>query len=219
MPEFSLVQKILLYGIPLLFAITVHEVAHGWVANKLGDPTARMLGRLTLNPIKHIDPVGTLLIPALLLLMHSPFLFGWAKPVPITPQNFKKPRTGMAWVAAAGPGSNLLMALIWLTIAWCAVSFGGVLPWIVPLYWMGVLGVVVNVALGVLNLFPLPPLDGSRVLAGLLPPAGARILYRIEPYGLFIVALLLASGVLNVILGPPMDGLINLLLAPLPALQ
>lgn len=219
MPEFSLVQKILLYGIPLLFAITVHEVAHGWMANRLGDPTARMLGRLTLNPIKHIDPVGTLLIPALLLLLHSPFLFGWAKPVPITPQNFKKPRTGMAWVAAAGPGANLLMAVIWLAIAWCAVTFGGVVPWIVPLYWMGVLGVVVNVVLGVLNLFPLPPLDGSRVLAGILPPAGARILYRIEPYGLFIVAILIASGVLNVILGPPMDGLINLLLAPLPAMQ
>jgi Zn-dependent protease len=111
------------------------------------------------------------------------------------------------------------MALIWLGIAWCAVSFGGVVPWIVPLYRMGILGVVVNVVLGVLNLFPLPPLDGSRVLAGILPPAGARILYRIEPYGLFIVALLLASGVLNVILGPPMDGLINLLLAPLPAMQ
>ena len=219
MPEFSLVQKILLYGLPLLFAITVHEVAHGWMANRLGDPTARMLGRLTLNPIKHIDPVGTLLIPALLLLLHSPFLFGWAKPVPITPQNFKKPRTGMAWVAAAGPGANLLMAVIWLAIAWCAVTFGGVVPWIVPLYWMGVLGVVVNVVLGVLNLFPLPPLDGSRVLAGILPPAGARILYRIEPYGLFIVAILIASGVLNVILGPPMDGLINLLLAPLPAMQ
>ena len=219
MPEFSLVQKILLYGIPMLFAITVHEVAHGWVANKLGDPTARMLGRLTLNPIKHIDPIGTLLIPGLLLVLHSPFLFGWAKPVPITPQNFKKPRTGMAWVAAAGPGSNLLMALIWLTISWISVSFAAVLPWLAPLYWMGIFGVIANVALGVLNLFPLPPLDGSRVLAGLLPPEGARVLYRIEPYGLFIVAILLATGLLNVILGPPMDGLINLLLAPLPAMQ
>jgi Zn-dependent protease len=219
MPEFSLVQKILLYGIPLLFAITVHEVAHGWVANKLGDPTARMLGRLTLNPIKHIDPIGTLLIPAVLLLLHSPFLFGWAKPVPITPQNFKKPRTGMAWVAAAGPGSNLLMALIWLTISWISVTFAATVPWLAPLYWMGVFGVISNVALGVLNLFPLPPLDGSRVLAGLLPPAGARVLYRIEPYGLFIVAILLATGILNVILGPPMYGLINLLLAPLPEMH
>jgi Zn-dependent protease len=219
MPEFSLVQKILLYGIPLLFAITVHEVAHGWVANKLWDPTARMLGRLTLNPIKHIDPIGTLLIPAVLLLLHSPFLFGWAKPVPITPQNFKKPRTGMAWVAAAGPGANLLMALIWLTISWLSVTFYGVLPWLAPLYWMGVFGVISNVALGVLNLFPLPPLDGSRVLAGLLPPEGARVLYRIEPYGLFIVAALLMTGIMNMILGPPMYGLINLLLAPLPEMH
>ncbi|HLW74740.1 MAG TPA: site-2 protease family protein, partial [Gammaproteobacteria bacterium] len=121
MPEFTLIQKIFLYGVPILFAITVHEVAHGWVANKLGDPTARMLGRLTLNPIKHIDPVGTLLIPAVLILLHSPFLFGWAKPVPITPQNFAKPRTGMSWVAAAGPVSNLIMAVIWTAVAWAAV--------------------------------------------------------------------------------------------------
>lgn len=219
MPEFSLVQKILLYGIPMLFAITVHEVAHGWVANKLGDPTARMLGRLTLNPIKHIDPIGTILVPGLLLIIGTPFLFGWAKPVPITPQNFKKPRTGMAWVAAAGPGSNLLMALIWLTISWISVTFAAVLPWLAPLYWMGVYGVIVNIGLGVLNLFPLPPLDGSRVLAGLLPPEGARVLYRIEPYGLFIVAILIATGMLRILLAPPIFGIVNLLLAPLPAMR
>src|SRR5690242_1450664 len=172
MPEFTLIQKIFLYGIPILFAITVHEVAHGWVANKLGDPTARMLGRLTLNPIKHVDPIGTLLIPAILIVLHSPFLFGWAKPVPVTAQNFKKPRIGMAWVAAAGPAANLGMAVIWVGIAWSAVSFSQQVPLIAPLYYMGVFGVVANVALGVLNLFPLPPLDGSRVLAGLLPPEG-----------------------------------------------
>jgi len=217
MPEFTLIQKIFLYGVPILFAITVHEVAHGWVANKLGDPTARMLGRLTLNPVKHIDPVGTLLIPAVLILLHSPFLFGWAKPVPITPQNFAKPRIGMAWVAAAGPVSNFFMALIWLAVSWTVASFSAQVPLIAPLYWMGIFGVIANVALAVLNLFPLPPLDGSRVLAGLLPPEGARVLYRLEPYGLFIVAILLASGVLNAVLGPIMDGLINLLLAPLPA--
>lgn len=216
MPEFNLIQKIFLYGVPILFAITVHEVAHGWVANKLGDPTARMLGRLTLNPIKHIDPIGTLLIPAILILLHSPFLFGWAKPVPVTAQNFKKPRTGMAWVAAAGPAANLVMAVIWVGIAWAALTFSQQVPLIAPLYYMGVFGVVANVALGVLNLFPLPPLDGSRVLAGVLPPEGARVLYRLEPYGLFIVAILLASGLLNAVLGPIMDGLINLLLAPLP---
>lgn len=218
MPEFSLVQKIILIAPPVLFAIVFHEVAHGWVANKLGDPTARMLGRLTLNPIKHVDPIGTLLVPAVLLIMHSPFLFGWAKPVPVTPQNFAKPRTGMAWVAAAGPASNLLMAIIWVAIAWLAAAFVPKAPWLMPFYYMGQFGVVANVVLGVLNLFPLPPLDGSRVLTGLLPPEGARIMYRIEPYGLFIVAILMMTGVLNVILGPLMDGLINLLLAPLPQL-
>lgn len=218
MPEFSLVQKIILIAPPVLFAIVFHEVAHGWVANKLGDPTARMLGRLTLNPIKHVDPIGTLLVPAVLLIMHSPFLFGWAKPVPVTPQNFAKPRTGMAWVAAAGPASNLLMAIIWVAIAWFAAALVPKAPWLMPFYYMGQFGVVANVVLGVLNLFPLPPLDGSRVLTGLLPPEGARIMYRIEPYGLFIVAILMMTGVLNVILGPLMDGLINLLLAPLPQL-
>ena len=218
MPELSLIQKIILLAPPILFAITVHEVAHGWMANKLGDPTARMLGRLTLNPIKHIDPIGTIAIPGLLLLMHSPFLFGWAKPVPITPQNFAKPRTGMAWVAAAGPGSNLLMAIIWVAVAWVAALLMPQFPWILPLYYMGQFGVVANVVLGVLNLFPLPPLDGSRVLAGFLPPEGARALYRLEPYGLFIVAALMATGVLNAVLGPIMSWLINLLLAPLPQL-
>ena len=218
MPEFSLVQKIILIAPPVLFAIVFHEVAHGWVANKLGDPTARMLGRLTLNPIKHIDPVGTVLVPAVLLLLHSPFMFGWAKPVPITPQNFAKPRTGMAWVAAAGPASNLLMAGAWVGIAWVAAVLSPQAPWILPLYYMGQFGVVANVVLAVLNLFPLPPLDGSRVLTGLLPPEGARLMYRIEPYGLFIVAILLMTGVLSALLGPVMDALINLLLAPLPQL-
>ncbi|HEY1991948.1 MAG TPA: site-2 protease family protein [Gammaproteobacteria bacterium] len=218
MPQFSLVQKILLYGIPMLFAITVHEVAHGWVANRLGDPTARMLGRLTLNPIKHIDPIGTILIPGVLLAIGAPFLFGWAKPVPITPQNFKKPRTGMAWVAAAGPGSNALMALIWLAVCWITVLVSSSVPYIRPLYFMGEIGVMVNVVLGVLNLFPLPPLDGSRVLAGLLPREGARVLYRIEPYGLFIVAILLATGVLSWLLFPIMNAILNLLLGPIPDL-
>lgn len=218
MPEFSLVQKIILIAPPVLFAIVFHEVAHGWVANKLGDPTARMLGRLTLNPIKHVDPVGTLLVPAVLIFLHSPFLFGWAKPVPVTPQNFAKPRTGMAWVAAAGPASNLLMAVAWVAIAWAAAAFSSQAPWALPFYYMGQYGVVANVVLGVLNLFPLPPLDGSRVLTGLLPPEGARVMYRLEPYGLFIVAILMMTGVLNVLLGPLMDGLINLLLAPLPQL-
>ena len=201
----QLFQEILLGAPPVIFAITVHEVAHGWMANKLGDPTARMLGRLTLNPIKHIDPIGTILIPGLLLVVGAPFMFGWAKPVPITPQNFKKPRTGMAWVAAAGPLSNFIMALIWAATAWVGVV--SQVRFLAPLYDMGVIGVIVNVGLGVLNLFPLPPLDGSRVLAGLLPREGARILYRIEPYGLFIVAILIMTRVLVIVLYPLIFGL------------
>ncbi len=219
MPEFNLVQKILLMGIPILFAITVHEVAHGWVANKLGDPTARMLGRLTLNPIKHIDPVGTLLIPAALLLLGAPFLFGWAKPVPITPQNFAKPRIGMAWVAAAGPASNLLMAIMWVAVCWMAATFGAEVPYIVPLYWMGIFGVLANVALGVLNLFPLPPLDGSKVLAGFLPARAARAMYRVEYLGLLLVAVLLWTGILGRLLSPIIFGITNVLLAPVPELH
>ena len=206
----QLFQEILIGAPPVIFAITVHEVAHGWVANRLGDPTARMLGRLTLNPIKHIDPVGTILIPGLLLLVGAPFMFGWAKPVPITPQNFKKPRIGMAWVAAAGPLSNFIMAMIWAATAWVGVI--SQVTFLAPLYDMGVIGVIVNVGLGVLNLFPLPPLDGSRVLAGLLPREGARILYRIEPYGLFIVAILIMTRVLVVVLYPLIFGLAKVIL-------
>ena len=138
--------------IAFIFAISVHESAHAWMANLRGDPTARMLGRITLNPIKHIDPIGTILIPGLLLAIGSPFLFGWAKPVPITPQNFKKPRTGMAWVAAAGPGSNLLMAVIWMAVGWGAALLAPQFPWILPLYYMGQFGVVANVVLCVLSL-------------------------------------------------------------------
>lgn len=216
MPDFTLIQKIVLLTPPVLLAIVVHEVSHGWVANRLGDPTARMLGRLTLNPIKHIDPVGTILVPALLLaLSGGRLVFGWAKPVPINPQNFKKPRAGMAWVAAAGPGSNLLMGIAWVGVAWLARALSNQLPMLAPFYYMGQYGVVANVVLCVLNLFPLPPLDGSRVLAGLLSREGARAFYRLEPYGLFIVAILMATGVLSYLLYPIMDWLINLLLLPL----
>jgi Zn-dependent protease len=216
MPDFSLLQKIILLAPPILFAITLHEVAHGWVANRLGDPTARMLGRLTINPLKHIDPIGTVLIPIVLFVStHGNFIFGWAKPVPVTAQNFADPRRGMAWVALAGPVSNLLMGLLWVGVAWLAHALSPQFPLIEPLYYMGQFGVVANVVLGVLNLFPLPPLDGSRVLTGFLPPEGARIMYRIEPYGLFIVALLMFTGVLGTLLGPLMNWLINLLLMPL----
>ena len=186
MPEFSLIQKIFLVGPPLLLAITFHEVAHGWVANWLGDPTARMLGRLSLNPLKHVDPLLSLILPVLTYLMTG-IAFGGAKPIPITPQNFKNPRRGMALVAAAGPLTNLLMAGVWLGVSWSAAALAPAIPFLAPLVYMGAIGLQVNVMLAVFNLIPIPPLDGSRVIAPILPRAAVRFMDRVEPYGLFII--------------------------------
>lgn len=188
--------------LPILFAVTVHEVAHGWVAKQLGDPTAQRLGRLTLNPIRHIDPVGTILVP-LLLFWTTGFVFGWARPVPVTWENLRRPKTDMALVAAAGPAANFLMAIGWALIGRATL----LLPpdaawWSVPLFYMSSFGILSNVALMVLNLLPLPPLDGGRVVAGLLPGPLAWRYSRVEPYGLLILAVLLATGYLNRILEP-----------------
>jgi len=203
MQELTVVQKIAVWAIPVLFAITLHEVAHGWVASKLGDPTAKMLGRLSLNPLKHIDPIGTVLIPLLLLVMGG-FIFGWAKPVPVTMENLRNPRRDMAIVAVAGPLSNLAMAVFWALIVKLAVSMGGSMPqFATPLSYMGVAGVTINLVLMVLNLIPLPPLDGGRVVNGLLPPKLSWQYSRIEPYGFIIVLVLLATGVLGHIISPP----------------
>jgi len=206
----NLVQYIAVAALPLLFAITVHEVAHGFVAYRLGDPTAMMLGRLTLNPLKHIDPIGTVVVP-LLLLMLGGFIFGWAKPVPVTVENLKQPKRDMALVAAAGPLSNLFMAVLWALIAKLALVLGPVLGWAAePLVLMGKLGIFFNLILMVLNLLPIPPLDGGRVLMGVLPGPLAWQVSRIEPYGFLILLLLLASpnlfgiNLLGMILGPPM---------------
>ncbi len=200
----TLVQTVAVLALPLLFAVTVHEVAHGWVARRLGDPTAMMLGRLTLNPIKHIDPLGTLLIPALLLIMHAPFLFGWAKPVPVTWQNLRNPKRDMALVAAAGPGANLAMALLWALVAKLglvlAPAIGGLA---LPMVLMGKVGITFNLVLMVLNLLPLPPLDGGRVLVGLLPGPLAWKVSRIEPYGFAILLVLLMTGGLAYLIVPP----------------
>jgi len=202
MQQLTMVQQLAVWAVPVLFAITVHEVAHGWVANRYGDPTARMLGRLTLNPIKHIDPVGTILVPGLMLLMGG-IVFGWAKPVPVNQRNLRNPRKHMILVAAAGPGANLVMAVLWALMIWVGVGVTGVNQSIgFGIQYMGLAGVTINIVLMVLNLVPVPPLDGSRVLAGFLPPKLAWQYSRIEPYGLFIVLALLLTGVLFRVLDP-----------------
>jgi Zn-dependent protease len=202
MLQVSTVQQISAWVMPVLLAVTVHETAHGWVARRFGDKTAEMLGRLTLNPIKHIDPVGTILVPALMLLLPGGFVFGWAKPVPVDWRNFKHPKQDMAWVAVAGPASNLLMALAWALAARVALGMSAD-NWIaLPLLFMGVAGIFINTILMVLNLLPLPPLDGGRVLTGLLPGPYAYQFARIEPYGFFILVALLVTGVLGVVMWP-----------------
>jgi Zn-dependent protease len=202
----SLLQLISVLVIPVLFAIIVHEVAHGWVAKHLGDPTAQRLGRLSLNPLKHIDPVGTILVPAMLVLLRVGFIFGWAKPVPITWENLRRPKRDMALVAAAGPVANLLMAVFWALV----VKIGSVLPesvhWVSqPMQYMGLGGILANILLMVFNLLPLPPLDGGRVAVGLLPGPLAWQLSRLEPYGFFILIGLMLTGVLGYVIGPAVE--------------
>jgi Zn-dependent protease len=197
----KIIYNIAVWAIPVLFAITVHEVAHGWVANKLGDGTARMLGRLTLNPAKHIDPIGTILVP-IVLMIFSPIIFGWAKPVPVDMRNFKNPRRDMAIVAIAGPLSNVVMAIFWVlflyivqaTISDPAIAKG--------LQSMAVAGILINLVLFAFNLIPIPPLDGGRVLSGLVPEKFSRILDQIEPYGFFIVIGLVYFGAFEPIIMP-----------------
>lgn len=207
MGNFTLVQNIAIWALPVLFAITVHEAAHGWAALKFGDRTAQMMGRLTLNPIKHIDPIGTLLVPGL-LLMAGGFIFGWAKPVPVTWQNLSNPKKDMIWVALAGPMSNLGMAFIWAALAKIGLMAGGNLQ---ALYYMGIAGIQINAVLMLLNLLPLPPLDGGRVLVGLLPGSLSWRVSRIEPYGFFILVGLLYLGIISMILSPLMRGFNSIL--------
>lgn len=195
-------QLIAAWVLPVLLAITVHETAHGYVARSFGDHTAEMQGRLTLNPLKHIDPVGTILVPAILLLLPVHFVFGWAKPVPVDWRNLRHPKQDMAWVAIAGPASNLLMGFAWAILARIALGLPAE-SWVkTPLLFMGVAGIFINTVLMVLNLLPLPPLDGGRVLTGLLPPRQAYNFARIEPYGFMILLVLLATGILGFIIWP-----------------
>lgn len=203
MIELSLVQKIVVWALPLLFAITLHEVAHGWVASLFGDQTARLSGRLTLNPIKHIDLMGTLIVP-LLFLTTTGFVFGWAKPVPVDPRNLHHPRRDTAFVAAAGPISNFLMAFVWAGVAKIGAYYIGAHNlWLgTPIFNMGIAGIAINMFLGVLNLLPFPPLDGSKVLYSLLPPRAAYHMQQLEPYGFLILLFLWFTHLLNFILTP-----------------
>jgi len=199
MLDLNLVQKIAIWIPPVMLGITLHEVSHGWVASKLGDTTAKMMGRLTLNPLKHIDPVGTILIPGALLLLQSGFIFGYAKPVPINWRNLRQPKRDMAIVAAAGPLANLLMAMVWALLVRAGPLFGDAG---IALVYMGVAGIFINTVLMVLNLLPLPPLDGGRVMTSLLPGPLAYRFSRIEPFGFMILIALLITGVLGKILLP-----------------
>ena len=197
----DLIQLIAIAAIPVLFAITLHEAAHGYVARHFGDMTAYQAGRISLNPIRHIDPVGTILLPLLTLALGG-ILFGWAKPVPVNFAALRRPKQDMLWVAIAGPASNLLMALFWglmIKVAW--MFPGGYFT--EPLLEMAQIGVKINAILLVLNLLPLPPLDGGRVAVSLLPHRQAYQLSRIEPYGMFILIGLAITPVLGWILTPP----------------
>ena len=211
MEELTLVQRVAVWALPLIFAVTVHEAAHGWVADRLGDPTARKLGRITFNPIPHIDPVGTIVVP-LLMLSFTGFLIGWAKPVPVSVRQLRSPKRDMAIVAAAGPAVNLIMALLWTAILLATHHLMHSMQAVaLPLLLMSVAGVFVNLVLMAINLLPVPPLDGGRVVTGLLPMALARVYARIEPFGMIILILLLISGVVGMVLAPVVFGAIELL--------
>lgn len=206
--ELTVIQKIAIWSIPVLFAITLHEVAHGWVASKFGDQTARLAGRLTINPLKHIDLMGTVIVP-ILMLVFGGFIFGWAKPVPVDSRNMRHPRYNMAIVALAGPVSNLIMALFWAVITKIGLNLNA---WFgIPLIYMGQAGMMINIVLCVLNCLPIPPLDGGRALYNVLPGKLGWNLYRLEPYGFLIIVLLMLSGILSYVLEPVVYMLMRLI--------
>jgi Zn-dependent protease len=216
----NIIQTVLIYALPVLFAITVHEAAHGYVARWFGDNTAYVAGRVTLNPVKHIDPMGTILMPLLLYFATSgAFLFGYAKPVPVNFGRLRRPKQDSVWVALAGPASNFIQAFLWAIVFTVLAGAGMTEP-----FWLEMCkaGVLVNLVMWAFNLFPLPPLDGGRVLVGLLPPRMAWSFSRIEPWGFFIVMALVIAGVVSRWWLRPLMGIgysiIDLLLTPLTAL-
>jgi Zn-dependent protease len=201
-------MRVAIMAPPILLSIILHEIAHGVVANRLGDDTAARAGRLTLNPIPHIDPIGTIALPLLLALSGSQTLFGWAKPVPVKFGNLRNPKRDMIAVALAGPGTNLVLAVLFVFVA-RGFAMAGMRAGMQ----MGLIGVQINVVLAVFNMLPIPPLDGSRVLFGLLPVPAARAFARLEPYGMLIVMGLLFTGVLSTVISPLTRALVNALLA------
>lgn len=211
--ELSLIQKIIVFALPVIFAITLHEAAHGYAARRFGDRTAELAGRISLNPLRHVDLVGTILVPLGILLLSKlagggGILFGWAKPVPVNFGNLRRPKQDMLWVAAAGPGANLLMALFWTAMIKFSLALQGT-PFALPLAMMGAAGVFINAVLMALNLLPIPPLDGGRIAVSLLPPRLAYGLAMVEPYGLFVLLALVFTGLLGVIIWPLIQILIS----------
>jgi len=213
----GLIQVIALGAIPIAFAITLHEAAHGYAARHFGDTTAAQAGRISLNPLRHIDPVGTIAVPLLILVTSKllgggGMLFGWAKPVPVNFGQLRNPKRDMLWVAAAGPGANLFMAICWALVL-KLVLIGGETYFSAPLKGMAEIGIAINVVLMILNLFPLPPLDGGRIAISLLPGRLAWRFAMVEPYGFIILLMLLFTGVLGSILGPLRDAVLIALTA------
>lgn len=206
----DIAYTIAVWIIPVLFAITLHEAAHGWVAYKLGDPTAKSLGRISINPLKHVDPMGTVLVPMFMAIV-SPFVMGWAKPVPVEPRYFKAPLLDMALVAVAGPVSNFFMACFWALFIVVTKSLVTMSPMLIFLIEVGKAGILINVLLMVLNLLPIPPLDGGRVMAGILPKQWALPFMQLERFGMVIVIVLLVSGILGKILSPVMQHFIKII--------